>query len=75
MEHIASLGFRGEALSSIAAVSQVELITKTPSDISGSRYVIEGGNGTLRWKSSERRKERRFLCEIFFIIHRREVNF
>ena len=43
LEHIASLGFRGEALSSIAAVSQVELITKTPSSVSGSRYVIEGG--------------------------------
>ena len=46
LEHIASLGFRGEALSSIAAVSQVELITKTPSSVSGSRYVIEGGKGT-----------------------------
>ena len=43
LEHIASLGFRGEALSSIAAVSQVELITKTPAAVSGSRYVIEGG--------------------------------
>lgn len=43
LEHIASLGFRGEALSSIAAVSQVELITKTPSSLSGVRYVIEGG--------------------------------
>ncbi|MBS4885559.1 MAG: DNA mismatch repair endonuclease MutL [Clostridiales bacterium] len=43
LTHIASLGFRGEALSSIAAVSQVELITKPPSGISGTRYVIEGG--------------------------------
>lgn len=43
LEQIASLGFRGEALSSIAAVSQVELITKTPSAVSGSRYIIEGG--------------------------------
>lgn len=43
LDQIASLGFRGEALSSIAAVSQVELITKTPSAVSGSRYIIEGG--------------------------------
>ena len=43
LEQIASLGFRGEALSSIAAVSQVELITKTPSALSGVRYVINGG--------------------------------
>ena len=41
--HVASLGFRGEALSSIAAVSQVELITKTKEDIFGTRYRIAGG--------------------------------
>lgn len=40
---VASLGFRGEALSSIAAVSQMELITKTAEQLSGVRYVIEGG--------------------------------
>lgn len=40
---VASLGFRGEALSSIAAVAQVELITKTSEQISGIRYQIEGG--------------------------------
>ena len=40
---ISSLGFRGEALSSISAVSQMEVITKTPEDMTGVRYVIEGG--------------------------------
>ena len=39
---IHSLGFRGEALSSIAAVAQVELITKTYEELTGTRYVIEG---------------------------------
>lgn len=41
--HISSLGFRGEALSSIAAVTKVELITKPKEDTFGSRYIIEGG--------------------------------
>ena len=41
--HVSSLGFRGEALSSIAAVAQVELVTKTPGELTGIRYVIEGG--------------------------------
>ena len=40
---VGSLGFRGEALSSISAVAQVELLTKTKNAFVGSRYVIEGG--------------------------------
>lgn len=43
LETVASLGFRGEALSSIAAVAKVEVVTKTDEGISGIRYVIEGG--------------------------------
>ena len=41
--HVASLGFRGEALSSIASIAMVELITKTADADVGVRYVIEGG--------------------------------
>ncbi len=41
-----SMGFRGEALSSIAAVSKVELITKTKNDMTGIRYCLEGAKET-----------------------------
>lgn len=43
LAHISSLGFRGEALSSIAAVTRTELITKPQDQEFGTRYVIEGG--------------------------------
>ena len=43
LETVMSLGFRGEALSSIAAISQVEVLTKTKDAVFGTRYCIDGG--------------------------------
>lgn len=43
LETVMSLGFRGEALSSISAVCRVELITKTPDALTGHRICINGG--------------------------------
>ena len=46
LQTLQSLGFRGEALSSIAAVSKVEIVTKTAADMTGIRYCLEGGRET-----------------------------
>lgn len=43
LDFIETLGFRGEALASIAAVSMVEMVTKVAEDLTGTRYLIEGG--------------------------------
>ena len=43
LDSISTLGFRGEALASVSAVSKVDLMTSTPDSSVGTRYVIEGG--------------------------------
>ena len=47
LDRIGTLGFRGEALASAAAVGRVEVMTRTPDEPVGTRYCIEGGEETL----------------------------
>lgn len=71
---VSSLGFRGEALSSIAAVCQVEVITKTVGTLLGTRYRIEGGQEILTEEIGAP-DGTTFLVNNIFIIHRQEKVF
>ena len=44
LDTVKTMGFRGEALASVAAISNVELVSKTENDLIGSRIVVEGGD-------------------------------
>ncbi|AJS58297.1 DNA mismatch repair endonuclease MutL [Paenibacillus sp. IHBB 10380] len=64
--HITSLGFRGEALASIAAVSKVELITSSRDDGLGSRLVIEGGKLIVKEDTASSRGTDFVVRELFY---------
>ena len=44
LDTVKSMGFRGEALASIAAIANVELVTKTAEDTVGTKIIVEGGD-------------------------------
>lgn len=45
---VSTMGFRGEALASIAAIAKVEMVTRTKNNATGTRVVVEGGNILLK---------------------------
>ena len=72
---IHSLGFRGEALSSIAAVTRTEVITKTEEGQSGIKYVIEGGKETALEETGAAQQQLFFLIYIVIYNIYHEVKF
>ena len=64
--NISTLGFRGEALPSIAAVSQVEVLTRPKDQIEGCRAVLKGGKVQLL-NLQDVRQVLKFGLEIFFL--------
>ena len=69
LNHIASLGFRGEALSSIAAVSRVEIITKRKENLTGTAWYWKGRGSNPLMKSVHRTAQRS-SCRNLFLIRR-----
>ena len=66
LEAIGTLGFRGEALASIAAVARVELMTRTEGEVSGSRIELEGGEITARGDAGCPRGTTVIVRDLFF---------
>ena len=66
LDSIASLGFRGEALSSIAAVSKTEVFTKTADEVMGSHYVIEGSEEEILEETAAPQGTSIFVRQLFY---------
>lgn len=66
LETVKSMGFRGEALASIAAIANVEMISKTENDEIGNRMVIEGGNILEKEEAASQKGTTITVSNLFF---------
>lgn len=66
LDSILTLGFRGEALASIASISIVEMITKTENDTIGNKILIEGGKIVLEEETAALKGTTFIVRNIFF---------
>ncbi|MEG1705131.1 MAG: DNA mismatch repair endonuclease MutL [Clostridia bacterium] len=63
---ITSMGFRGEALASIAAISKVELLTKNKNEDIGTKLIVEGGNILLKENAASNKGTTMYVKDVFF---------
>ena len=66
LETVKSMGFRGEALASIAAIANVEMISKTENDEIGNRMVVEGGNVLVKEEAASQKGTTITVSNLFF---------
>lgn len=66
LDAITTLGFRGEALASIASISKIEILTKTESDLAGTRAVLKNGNIIDRKNIGMPRGTTIYIKDVFF---------
>ena len=66
LETVKSMGFRGEALASIAAIANVEMISKTENDEIGNRMVVEGGNVLAKEEAASQKGTTITVSNLFF---------